>query len=262
MDPNNTQLVTADHLDLLVSAAVRYRVLVSETAATFSSLVGVGGTVGTTPDEAGRILLEENIASLHWRTSRGRGRVELDPTKSEYLHHPVDVFEPVEVLKASHAYQRITSDSPSWAGSVAFRLATAIAGAATQRLPGYAAARWFWERPPARTGEPVGLRRSWSPGGLEVNWVTREQMRRQWDDAALVLVAVDAIEDLPTGLAPRAGVYLLADAHVTAAQWPEIEQLNPDVMVMLPAGADWLAKQLRDPQRAVQRSHLAPVVAR
>ena len=71
-------LATHDHLDLLVSACVRYGLLVSSTTAAFSPAVADASTVAS-PAVAGRLLLEENLAALRWRHGRPIGSVT--PTK-------------------------------------------------------------------------------------------------------------------------------------------------------------------------------------
>ncbi len=249
---HRADLASNDVLDLLVSAAARFGLLLSETTAAFTG-PEVPGVVGT-PTEACRLLLEENLAALRWRTSRGRLPVEVE--QLHHVHRPVARFEPVEVIKTAHAYQRLAADSHGWAGSAAHHLVDAIVLAATRRLPGYAETDWAWTRPPPRDGAPVGLRRSWIPVERGVTWLTPTALGQRWDDAALVVLAVDALADIPDRLAPRPGVYLCALGGVHDTQWPAITRLRPDVLVLLPAGRDWLLAQLADPSAAVQRADL------
>ena len=68
------QLVEADHLDLLISAATAYGQLTSATTAAFSPAHAAAVTAAS-PDEAGQLLLEENRAAARWRSRRGRGRL-------------------------------------------------------------------------------------------------------------------------------------------------------------------------------------------
>lgn len=266
-------VVGADHLDLLVTAAVRYRVLPSRVAAALSTGPGqlrttpvAAGALPDDPTTAGRLLLEQNLAAARWRAARGRGALDLQPPSVgpaagdalDYQHRPVEQFEPVEVIKAAHCYQHLTGDSPDWAGSDARRLVTALAHAATHRLPGYSAATWHWTRPPARTGAPVGLRRSWVPAEDGVEWVTPAELAQRWDDAALVLISAEALDDVPAGMRVREAVYLCTRTHIDAVDWPAVVRLQPDVVVTLPTARDWLLEQLADPARATRRNRLDP----
>lgn len=254
-------LASHDHLDLLVSASVRFQLLVAPTTAAFSPSAPEHAPAGT-PTAAGQLLLEENLAALRWRRDRGRGRLDLPDEQLHYEHRPVTRFEPVEVLKAAHAYQHLACDSPGWAESAGHRLLDAIVLAASQRLPGYAAAAWHWTRPPARTGDPVGLRASWRPVERGVAWLTPDELAQRWDTAALVVLTVDALDQLPAGLPGRPGVYLCVQGAVTDRQWPAVTRLQHDVLVQLPAGRAWLLEQLADPAMSVQTSQLAAVISR
>lgn len=245
-------LATHDHLDLLVSACVRYGLLVSSTTAAFSPAAADASTVAS-PTAAGRLLLEENLAALRWRHGRGRGALHLPDDQLHYDHRPVDRLEPVEVVKAGHAYQHLAVDSPGWSGSAARRLVDAVVHAATERLPGYAEAPWHWTRPPARPGPPVGLRGEWTPVDRGVVWVRPGELAQRWDEAALVVLTVDALDELPAGLPARPGVYLCAPGTVDDEHWPAVTQLQPDVVVLVPAGRAWLLEQLDDPATSVQR---------
>jgi hypothetical protein len=251
-------VISSDHLDLLVTAAVRYRVLVSPTTAAFSPAVESAITPAT-PTEAGRLLLEQNLAAIRWKTSRTRIEDTLLDEQITYEYRPVeDYFEPVEVIKAAHCYQHLTAGGPIWDGSAAQRLLSAIVHAATQWLPGYAAAAWEWTRPARRTGQPIGLCRQWVPVERGVRWVGPAELEQEWDTAALVLVTLEALDDIPVGLDPRPGVYVCTGTRVDTDAWAAIERLHADIVVMLPAGRGWLLEQLRQPTTAYRRSALHP----
>jgi hypothetical protein len=156
-------VVGCDHLDLLVSAAVRYRVLAGPTAAAFSAAGESAGIVAT-PSDAGRLLLKQNRASARWKSVRARVEADMSDVETlHYEHRRVEDFEPIEVIKAAHGYQQRVADGPIWNGTAAQRLLDAIVYAAIQRLPGYAEAAWEWTRKTHRLGAPVGLRRHWVP---------------------------------------------------------------------------------------------------
>ncbi len=76
-------VVSADHLDLLLTAAERYEVLSNPTRAAFSCSRGAV----ISPNAAGRLLLEHSIYAA--RTALGGTDPVLDPELSAYQHVPV-----------------------------------------------------------------------------------------------------------------------------------------------------------------------------
>lgn len=176
---DNFQLGGADHLDLLVSAATAYGQLTNLTTATFSRAPAAAFTTAF-PDEAGQLLLEENLAAARWRSHRGRGQLPAGHLMT-YRYRPVEDWEPVEVIKAVHAYSHATADSPGWAGSAAHRLTADVAHSAAQHLPGYAETPWSWRRPAAPAG-PIGLHDTWCPDVAGITWVELAELLEGWPD--------------------------------------------------------------------------------
>jgi len=217
-------VVSADHLDLLITAAVRYGVLINPTRAKFTTAPGVAAS----PTDAGKLLLEQSLAAASAFTTPAETARVLDPELMDYEHVPVVRVNPVEVLKAAHSYQDHASRSPRWSYSTARHLILDLIRASIEHLPGYAIAPRTWSRPPVRTGAPIGLRRQWIP----------------IDTATLVLLTLDALIDLPTGLARRDAVYVIAGDTVTAADWAAIAQSPSLLLVQLPAGWEWLHNEL------------------
>ena len=162
---SSCDLVSHDHLDLLVRAAQRLALLVPTATAAFSPAAAISAGVVGTPTAAGRLLLEENLAAVRWRRDRGRGRLELPDGQLHYEHRPVARFGLVEVLKAAHAYQQLAADSPGWGRQrdpAAGRCGRARRHPAAARLrrgcrPLDPAAGPY--RTPNRTQAPVGARR-------------------------------------------------------------------------------------------------------
>lgn len=257
MSPNRT-VVSRDHLDLLVTAAHEYGLLVDATTAAFSPAAGEAGTIATSA-AVGQLLLEENVAAVRWQADRGCGKVRLGLDQINYEHLPVDHVDPVEVIKAAHCYQQLAEASPGWAGSAARRLIVATIHFATERLPGYAQAPWHWTRPQPRTGPVIGLRAERFPDVEGVRWVTPTQLQAGWEAAALVLITTEALADVPDGLPPRPGIYVCAGRILDEDHWRRIVDLRPrpDQVVMLPAGLPWLLEQLRDSQAAAWQSRPA-----
>ena len=242
---DSIQLVEADHLDLLISAAIAYGQLTSATRAAFSPAHAEALTAAS-PDEAGHLLLEENLAAARWRAGRGRGRLPAGHLLT-YRHRPVEDLQPVEVIKAVHAYSHATADSPGWAGSAAHRLTVDVAHAAAEHLPGYAHAPWWWRRPGQR-GEPVGFcSTTWRPDVAGVTWSTVDEVLRRWTDASAVVVTSEVLEQLPVELPARSGpIYLLTrPGGLTTDQWTQADVLGHAVLVELPTAEAWLRQQLQ-----------------
>ncbi|MBE1609912.1 hypothetical protein [Actinopolymorpha pittospori] len=161
-----TPALTADHIDLLVSAASSWHILASRTLVAFARNSLEKHVLVATATEAGRLLRAENTAAVQWLAERGRTRVVDRAVLGSYTHRPVDHLDPVEVIKAAHVAQVLCSPSPTWEGSATQRLLAAVITAGTHRLQGYAEAPWSWSRPKRRGGRPVRVaRRCRPPGG-------------------------------------------------------------------------------------------------
>lgn len=245
--------ISADTLDLLVSAALRYGVLASQARVAFNPLPA--GVLQATPDEAGRILLQ------HHRTAQHPGPAEPPPLSNElrcYDHVPVTHLDPVHVLKAIHIYEAVASTGAGWDSSAARTLTTALLRAAVQALPGYATAPTSWRRPPVRGGSPIGLARQWQPVAEGVIWTTPRELAAHWETASIVLLTVDALPDLPTDLPSRKGVYVLARGEVSPADWEAIAQSPSLLIVQLPTGGAWLRDELDAVASGLRPSTLEP----
>jgi len=105
----------------------------------------------------------------------------------------------------------------------------------------------------------VGLHAGWTPVDRGVDWLAADELARRWDTAALVVLTVDALHELPAGLTDWPGVYLCAAGAVEDRYWPAVVRLRPDAVVTVPAGRPWLFEQLADPVVAYRRSKFAPV---
>lgn len=235
------RLIPLDHLDLLVTAASRYGVL---------RTVAFGdGPVD--PGRAAALLLDEQLAAARWHADRGRAALELPPHLLGYRHRPVGHLDPVEVVKACHAYQHCAAPSPGWPASLASRLVDAVLLEATRRVPGYTAAPWRWTRPSTMSGAPVGLRRSWAPPLPTVRWLESAELVDYWPVASHVVVTLEALLDVPVGLPARPRTYLVSGDQVPTDMWPAISASTASTLVMLPAGLPWLLEEL-DPAVACE----------
>ena len=95
------------HIDLLITAALRWRVLTNPTTAAFTQTER--HLVVATATEAARILQQENLAALRWLSDRGRSRLADRAIPDLHVFREVDALDPVEVIKACHAYQHLCS---------------------------------------------------------------------------------------------------------------------------------------------------------
>lgn len=197
-------LLSSDHLDLLATAALRYRVLTAPPAACLAgsraSVVGVNAAI------AGRILHQENVAAA-------LASHRLDPQAVVgYDFRPIEEpLDPVEVVKACHAYEDVCRDRVGWEETVACRLVGSIARAATERIPGYAAAPWRWHRS-SRSGASIGYGGAWRPEVPGLEWVDASELARRWVTARVVVITTDVLPDLPAGLPRRPAVIALHNA--------------------------------------------------
>lgn len=236
------QLLTDDHLDLLVTAAVQWRLLLHTPDALPETRSPI---LQATATQAGRLIRQANHAAAARQPGPRRTRVEADG----YLFHPVEHLVPVEVLKATHAAADCCALAPAWNGSQPQRLLSAVRDAATQRVEGYAEAPWMWSRPQVRSGNPVAFTPcgTWRPAVEGLTWVGPEELLDQWEKAAMILVTVDGAHALPATTA-RAGVHLLAPEGATSAQvWDAIEEFHPEQVLYWPACREWLSEQVQSP---------------
>lgn len=124
-------IVTRAHIDLLVSAALRYRVGV---------IHGPDGKEvftcnDNTADELGRLLWTENHRSVNYRYR--------EKTKApDYYFRERAAFSPVEAIKAVHCFEYQSCEHDGWEDSTAKRICERIIRAATHALPGYDDAPW------------------------------------------------------------------------------------------------------------------------
>lgn len=256
MSPTPGIILGLDHLDLLVSAAVRWKILTSATAAAFSR--AEAHLVVATAVEAGHLIQQENIAAIRWLTDRGRSRLAERLVPAPYSFTEVPRLVPVEVIKACHAAELACAASPGWSASAAKRLLTAIAAAAAYRLEGYADAPWCWTRPARRSGPPIAVGGSWRPPLPGVTWVDLDVVAEHWEGASLVIVTTEVATTLPV-LPPRAGVFLLADHDPADEVWEAIIAMDDQAVVMFwPTCEPWLREQLRDPAPEFVEHRAAP----
>lgn len=242
----NTAILNSEHIDLLVTASVRWRILTTRTAAAFTS--AESHLVVGTPTEAGRLLQQENLAAVRWLASSGRARLADQVIPAPYAFTPVEHLVPVEVIKACHAAESLCAAAPGWPGSAARRLLSAVAAAATHRLEGYSAAPWRWTRPHRRSGGPVAAGGAWRPDLPGISWVDVGQLRHHWGDASLVVITAEVAALVPGDLPARSGMFLLAGTEPQDEIWEAITALGAPALVLFwPACEPWLSGQVTDP---------------
>lgn len=214
-------LLSPDHLDLLASAAVTYRVLTAPPAAL---LAGGTNLVAVTAAAAGKILREQNLASVPTNTIAATAAVD-------YEFRPVtEPLDPVEVLKACHCYEDTCRAHNGWERTLAYRLIRSIERAATERIPGYTDAPWRWLRS-IRCQPPVGFADQWRPEVPGLNWVSAAELALRWEQARLVVITTDAVPNLPPGLRRRPAVVALHNGVDLAGLQALWSDLATDAMV-------------------------------
>lgn len=181
---------------------------------------------------AASLLHDTQLAAL-----RRSGGTDMDADE-EYEYQPVPTVDPVAVLKACDSYENVAEVAPGWASGEGRRLIAAIRFAAIRCVPGYDQAPARWTRPPA-TPVVIGARHQWTPIPNGVDWLPPSDVAAAWPTADHILITVDAIGDLPTGLASRPDVFLLAGDTITTSQWKRIA-IPVTTLVMCPLGLDWL----------------------
>lgn len=170
--------LTADTLDLFVTAGLRYGVLTNRTRSAFTA--SSASALQVAPDDAGRLLLQQHLAA--WVPTLG-APPQLSGELRCYRHVPIPHVDPVHVLKAVHTYEAVAAHGSGWSTSAACALITALLRAAVQALPGYTEAPTSWRRPPVRGGTPIGLARTWQPIRDGVAWMMPRELAAHWESA-------------------------------------------------------------------------------
>ena len=247
-----TPALTDDHIDLLVSAATSWHILASRTTMAFTQGPVEAHVLVATATEAGRLIRDENAAAIRWLSECGRTRLTDRVDPEPYTHRPVGHLDPIEVIKAAQAAQEACSASPTWHGSLAQRLLTAVITCATHRLDGYTDAPWQWTRPQRRAGRPIGIATGPHPDLPDLEWINPVSdlpaVIQHWGTASVVVVAASAAAALPADLPARAGVFLLVLDESHDQVWQSLTALEMQALVLFwPACRDWLVTQLVDP---------------
>lgn len=226
-----TLLIPDDHLDLVVTAALEWKVLSGPPAATLAAPGTLTSLDGTS---AGVLIREQNHQSVHVEA--------LPPYMFREVNEPLI---PVEVLKACHAISYACRNAPAWGSSVAHTLVTQTAWAAAVRMPGYSEAPWAWHR--RRTSVVLAVAQGWRPDLPDVEWVGPDDVTPAgWQGAGHVVVTDEAlvalIRRVDSGdLEPRPNVFAVTAADQPAsAAWAGVA----DHVVHWPECLPWLTTRL------------------
>lgn len=240
-----TAILSMDHIDLLVTAATRWGVLVDDTQ---HALAGSANLIPLDPTSAGQLLQAANLdAASRRQTLSTMDRRTIASRPAPYSFTPVDSsdLKPVEVIKAAHAAEHLCNEARRWSTSLAASLLNSVIAAATRRVPGYRNAPYLWSRTSRRTGQPIGIGTAWRPAIAGLRWIDADECAAVWDSSSLVVVTSDAVADLPAGLSARSGVFLLYRDRVPAAAWSE--EAPAELALQWPECEPWLAEQLQHP---------------
>lgn len=226
MDLHQLRSLPADHIDLLLTAAIEFGVISTQpgTPRPQQVLTVVAQRLGT-----GLFLRNQIVDSAGYRFRPVEG--------------PLDVRD---VLKACHAAQFAYRDTRCWGGSAEQRVLDGIAKAAAMRIPGYELSPWVWQRP---VEEAIGYAppAGWRPedlGGIE--WLDSvDDFTARWGGARIVVLTAPALEDLPA-LPTRPRVFVLVGHDEAAAVIAEVDRhrIVVESILVLPQAAAWLREQL------------------
>lgn len=226
-----TLLIPDDHLDLVVTAALEWKVLSGPPAATLAAPGTLTSLDGTS---AGVLIREQNHQS-----------VRIEQVATYTFREVTEPLIPVEVLKACHAISYACRNAPAWGTSVAHTLVTQTSWAAAVRMPGYSEAPWAWHR--RRTSVVLAVAQNWRPDLPDVDWVDPEGVTAaRWRAAGHVVVTDEALVDLiprvdDGELEPRPNVFAVTAAELpTLAAWAGVA----DHVVHWPECLPWLTTRL------------------
>lgn len=226
MDLHQLRTLPADHIDLILTAAIDFGVISAPagTPRPQQLLTAMAQRIGT------GLFLRNQMA---------------DP--AGYRYQPVDgPLDVRDVLKACHAAQFAYRDTKIWVGSNEQRVVDGVAKAAAMRVPGYELSPWVWTRPAedAIGFAPAG---QWHPADLDgVEWIDDlEEFTSRWAGARVVLVTADGLQQLPV-LPARPRVFLIvetADAGIIAdTNKPDRRQVES--ILVWPDARQWVVEQL------------------
>lgn len=139
-------LVSKEQIDVLVQAGLEgrgYEQLRWHHGGSLHRLTGLNA------DIAGRMLWEENLASIAYLYPRDGSGNRPGPTglTDDDIHNyefaaPRRAYSAVEVLKLIHNYVYQSCEHPGWERSNAKAFCEALQGKLVRQLPGYDAAPW------------------------------------------------------------------------------------------------------------------------
>lgn len=241
-------LLVDDQLDLLVTAAARWGIYPSDTAAGKAGLQAFGSAL-----RGANLASEQALARIG--RLEGRDMEALALAGRDYVFIEVDdPYEPVDVLKAGHAALQMCHRAPQWSSSHVHQVLEMLITAAGQRMPGYDTAPWTWQRREkitpaigfAGTDPQVGI-----PGLV---WVDGKTLQDCWDSAIMIVLTPSALEVLDPTLPERRDlVVLTTTAQLDEQQWQLVSTLGPAHIVDHNVGLPWLSELLEKMNRYVSQ---------
>lgn len=221
--------VSTDHIELLTTAAATWRVIVPQSVA---ALAAGSGLFALSPQQAADLLLGQRAVATGV------------PAPTGYRFQAVTAPpEPVQIIKAVHAFDHMCRHLPAWSTSPVRRLLESLGRAAAERLPGYSEAAWHWTRADALSGDPIGIGATWRPAVAGLAWHGPDVDPELWAEARVVIVTAEALPLLPA-MPERAGVLVMGQCP--GGELPDLWSGGVVVSRLLwwPECEPWLAEQL------------------
>ncbi len=136
-------IVSKVHIDAMVRLAIVY-------SPSYAIPYGDIGEVRLHPDEVGRAILAENVASVTHRYPDDKPEELPGPNGAywlgEYLYSPLGgrTPTPIEGLKLINCYEYQSCEHPEWESSKAKEFCDRLRHQLISLLPGYDEAPWDW----------------------------------------------------------------------------------------------------------------------
>lgn len=232
-------MFTNDHVDLLISAGVRFQLLSNP------DQPGTAGQIARHTAQAIGAQLQNFLAAAEPAAEPAQPyRLQL-VSSSDYT--------PLEAIKATMAVRTSCRHHSDWPASTSNSFTSHLLISAMQHLDGFCEAPWSWRRPHHRQELMIGIHApgGWIPDVPDITWLDQAALTRQWDEARAVVITAEAALELPDYLPRRPAVFLITDSTIPDHLWAAAERLRPEHILFWPTAREWLLERLRGTTQAI-----------